>query len=676
MNTNSTKTPPSHETGKTSRSPVDATTREVSRRQFIGHVTTTALGLLAGPSVLAQSSGQPLRTGEFLFLEAEGFLNHGGWELDQQSMDQMGSPYLLAHGLGIPVADAVTEVTFPSAGTYRVWVRTRDWVAPWNAPGAPGKFQLLVDGKALATTFGIEGAEWHWQDGGTVTVRDKAKVALHDLTGFEGRCEAILFCKDVNFQPTNEVAALTKFRRQLLGLPEQPDDGGQFDLVVVGGGLAGTCAALSAARQGLKVALVQDRLVLGGNASSEVRVWPEGHTHQEPFPHIGDIVKEILPDIKREGGRVMNATGAENFDDAKKLAVVKKEPRITLLLGHRAIATEKSGNTITAVVLQSILTARRVRLRGTLFADCSGDAVIGYQAGADYEFEVGNNMGASNLWRTLDAPKKEDVLKCECKDKDALTAASEIGKTEQPFPRCPWAIDLSDKPFPGRAKFTAQVPPADKENPLANLGGWFWESGFDKNSIDDIERIRDLNFRAMYGAWDALKNVDKLYPNHRLGWAAFIAGKRESRRLMGDVVLTEEDFRKGTVFNDPAFPNTWDIDIHSEHPEFNKGHEGEAFISKATIGKKYKLPGTYWAPYRTLYSRNISNLFMAGRNISVTKQGLGPVRQMNTTGMMGEIVGKAASICVQKKTTPRGVYETQLARLQELMKQSGSTRVA
>jgi hypothetical protein len=117
------------------------------------------------------------------FLEAEGFADHGGWVLDQQFMDQMGSSYLLAHGLGEPVRDAKTTVTFPAAGMYRVWVRTRDWVAPWRAPGAPGRFQLVVSGKPLATTFGTEGAAWHWQDGGTVDIGEKAEVVLHDLTG-------------------------------------------------------------------------------------------------------------------------------------------------------------------------------------------------------------------------------------------------------------------------------------------------------------------------------------------------------------------------------------------------------------------------------------------------------------------------------------------------------------
>ena len=150
------------------------------------------------------------------------------------------------------------------------------------------------------------------------------------------------------------------------------------------------------------------------------------------------------------------------------------------------------------------------------------------------------HQGLSNLWSVMDVADPKQVLKCECKDKTALAMAAECGSVAAPFPRCPWAIDLSDKPFPGRTQFKGQW---GSKNALDNLGGWFWESGFDDDPVNDVERIRDLNLRAMYGAWDTLKNVDKLYPNHRIGWAAFIAGKRKSRRLLGDVVLTADDFK-------------------------------------------------------------------------------------------------------------------------------------
>lgn len=604
---------------------------------------------------------------QHVLIEAEQFTDTGGWDVDQQFMDQMGSSYLLAHGLGVPVKDAVTTARFASPGKYRVWVRTRDWVAPWKAPGAPGRFQVLVDGQPLGEIFGTKGAEWHWQDGGVVQVGTEAEIALHDLTGFEGRCDALLFVRDARAVPPNDPAGLAKMRTALLGLPAQPDDGGSYDLVVVGGGVAGTAAAVSAARNGLTVALIQDRPVLGGNGSSEVRVWPEGHTRQKPFTHIGDIVEEICPP---KSGGTGNAKGGGIYQDERKLAVVRAEPRIRLFLEHRVNAVDAPNKRIVSVTAQNTRSARRVRISGKLFADCTGDATVGYLAGADYQMSKEGNMGSSNLWNVLDVADKKQVLKCECKDKDALSMSAEAGDVAAPFPRVPWAVDLSQKPFPGRATFKGQWA----NTPISNLGGWFWESGFDKDPISDVERIRDLNMRAMYGAWDALKNVDGLYPNHRLGWSAFIAGKRESRRLLGDVLLKADDFRKATAFPDPAFPNTWHIDIHVPHPQFDGGLKGEEFISQATTGKGYEYKGPYWAPYRCLYSRNIANLFMAGRNISVEREALGPVRVMRTTGMMGEIVGKAAWIAVRHGTTPRGVYEKHLPLLKELMEQPGAMR--
>lgn len=370
----------------------------MKRRNFIGVMGNTSLLLLSGGLTDVMGSAAEKTSDEFVFLEAEQFMHLGGWNIDQQSMDKMGSPYLLAHGLGIPVEDAKTEIEFPSEGTYRVWVRTKDWVAHWNAPGTPGKFQLLVNNNALKETFGTKGADWHWHDGGTIKVGKKASLRLHDLTGFEGRCEAILFCKDVNFQPINDIVALTKFRRKLLGLPEKPADGGIFDLIVVGGGLAGTCAAISAARNGVKVALVQDRPVLGGNGSSEVRVWPEGHTNKQPYPHIGDIVSEILPNIIKSPGQVFNGVSADYYDDNLKLKVVGHEPNITLFIENRAIEIAQDNNKIESIVIQNIRSGFQMRLKGKLFADCTGDAVVGFKAGADHEYKVENLMGSSNLF--------------------------------------------------------------------------------------------------------------------------------------------------------------------------------------------------------------------------------------------------------------------------------------
>jgi len=542
-------------------------------------------------SALPLPAARPAPKAPLVLLEAEQFANLGGWVVDQQFMDQMGSPYLLAHGLGEPVRDAETTVQFPAAGTYRVWVRTRDWVAPWKAPGAPGRFKLLVNGKPLSTTFGTEGAEWHWQDGGTVKVGREAKLALHDLTGFEGRCDAILFASDRGFKPPNDLTSLSALRRQALGLPEAPEDGGKYDLVVIGGGVAGTSAALSAARLGLKVALLQDRPVLGGNNSSEVRVWLNGGINLPPYPRIGDIVAELEP--KKRAHDSMSNSG-EIYEDERRLALVRSEKNITLLLEQRVNAVESADGAIHAVVAQHIRTARRTRLSARWFADCTGDGAVGALAGADFDVTQKQHMGPSNLWNVQDAGKPEPFPKCECEDTNAVNMAFASTKNPAPFPRCPWALDLRDKNFPGRQRSSSQ----GTNNPLNKLGVWYWESGFDRDPITEVEWMRDLNLRAMYGAWDTLKNVDKRYPNYRLSWAAYIAGKRESRRLLGDVVLTGDAFRTNQFFPDACFPCTWTIDLHTPDPAFDKGHEGAEFISKAAFGK-YQTP--YWAPYRCLY---------------------------------------------------------------------------
>lgn len=607
---------------------------------------------------------------DLVLVEPESARDLGGWVIDQQFMDIMGSPYVLAHGLGEPVADANMQADIAKPGNYRVWVRTRDWVAPWKAPGAPGRFQIIIDGKPLRAMFGTEGAKWHWQDGGMVELGSTARISLHDLTGFEGRCDAILFSSDLKSVPPNDGHELTSLRSKLLGWTSEPTDVGSFDFVVVGGGIAGTAAAISAARLGLAVALIQDRPVLGGNGSSEVRVWPAGGTNLAPWPRIGDVVSELVRAKTANDG---NAKTGDIYDDARKLNLVRAEKNITLMLNQRVNEAAASAGTIQSVVAQNTCTGKRTRISGRLFLDATGDGVLGTLAGADFEMTATGHMGASNLWNVGDSTKNEFQIQCECKDTDALTMNFLPTNAPITFPHCEWAVDLSKQPFPGRKGFDKGWN--DKE-PMYRLGAWFWESGFNKDPIQDVEWIRDQNFRAMYGAWDTLKNVDGLYPNHRLRWAAYIAGKRESRRLLGDVILTGDDLRKNRLFDDGCFPCTWSIDLHLPHPEFVGGSEGEEFISDMTRGKHYQYEGPYWAPYRCLYSRNTSNLFMAGRDISVTHEALGAVRVMRTTGCMGEITGMAAAICDRHNCLPRDVYTNYLGELKELMRRGTGREAA
>ena len=630
-------------------------TAGVSRVMFIGCVLWTAANAAAETTVL---------------VEAESFAELGGWVIDQQAMDQMGSPYVLAHGLGVPVSDAVTAVRLPQTGEYRVWVRTRDWVAPWKAPGAPGRFQLLLDGRAMKTIFGTTGASWHWQDGGNVKLTaGKATVRLHDLTGFAGRCDAIVFTTDARFRPPNTDPAMAAFRRKTLGLPEKPNVAGEFDLVVVGGGMAGCCTAVSAARFGCRVALIQNRPVLGGNNSSEVRVGLSGLIHQEPHRRLGDLVdeigpvghwnlwearrdpdsprsKRILAEIKKHPEKkIHNAGPPTNYEDQKKVGVVRAEKNISLFLNTHVNAVAMDGKRITSVVAQNIRTGKRLRFSAPLFADCTGDGNLGFLAKAD--FRVGREA-QSQTGEKL-APKQSDRLVMGT----SVQWYSVTQDKASAFGECPWAVQFNDK-----------------NCTKSTRGDWNWETGANRDQIAEIERIRDYAFRVTYGNWSFLKNhsrFKKQYAKRRLAWVAHIGGKRESRRLLGDVILRQQDIVGQKKFPDACVTTTWTIDLH--YPRKTPGFDGEPFRSVA----RHLRIKPYAIPYRCLYSRNVANLMMAGRNISVTHVALGTVRVQRTTGMMGEVAGMAAGLCKKHSCNPRGVYEKHLAELKELLKQGVPT---
>lgn len=219
----------------------------------------TLLCLLAATNIQAAS----------FLVEAEQFSDKGGWGIDTQFIESMGSPYLIAHGLGKPVADATTEIDVPENGSYRVWVRTIDWTKRLDRPGSAGRFKLSVNGTPLVAELGTEDTKWIWQPAGRVDLkRGKAKLALQDLTGFNGRADAILFSSDKSFTPPADATFEERTQWEIPGVPSAIGDAGDFDLVVVGGGYGGIGAAVSAARMGAKVALIQNRDVLGGNGSS------------------------------------------------------------------------------------------------------------------------------------------------------------------------------------------------------------------------------------------------------------------------------------------------------------------------------------------------------------------------------------------------------------------------
>jgi len=225
--------------------------------------------------------------------------------------------------------------------------------------------------------------------------------------------------------------------------------------------------------------------------------------------------------------------------------------------------------------------------------------------------------------------------------------SADTGKNSA-FADCPWALQFSEQ--------SCQH---------ATRGDWNWEAGLNRDQIKEFEYIRDLSFRAIYGNWAFQKNKSKdkaKYTNRKLSWVAYIAGKRESRRLLGDVILQQQDIQEKREFPDAFVTTTWTIDLHYPDPKNTRFFPGEEFRSIA----KFTKIAPYPIPYRCFYSRNIGNLMMAGRDISVTHVALGTVRVMRTCGMMGEVVGMAASLCKKHNTNPRGVYQYHLAELKEL----------
>lgn len=571
-----------------------------------------------------------------VWVETESFTHKGGWVVDQQFMDLMGSPYLLAHGLGKPVEDAYTEVTFPETGDYYVYVRTYNWTSPWKKGEGPGKFTLSVGGKKLLSPLGTEGNSWMWQLAGKVAVRKpQTVIQLQDLTGFDGRCDAIYFTTDPNNRPPDGGDALASFRREALGLPAQPASAGQFDLVVVGGGVAGISAAVSAARLGSRVALINDRPVLGGNNSSEIRVHLGGRIEAQPYPALGNLQKEFGPE---RGG---NAQPSDYYEDDKKMQLVTSEPNITLFLNTRAMGVDMDGSRIRAVRTQDIESGKELIFEAPLFSDCTGDGTVGYLAGADYRMgrESRDEFGEST------APDKADKLTM---GSSVQWYSTDQGKATG-FPDFNYGVNFNDT---NCEKVT--------------MGEWTWETGMNYDQINDFERIRDYGLLVVYSNWSYLKNGLKEndpYKNRALDWVAYVAGKRESRRLMGDYILKEDDIRKHVVQEDGSAVTTWSIDLHYPDPKNTANFPGQEFKSIA----KHITIYPYAIPYRCLYSRNIDNLFMAGRNISVTHVALGTVRVMRTTGMMGEVVGMAASLCKKYQASPRKVYQTHLDELKKLM---------
>ena len=564
----------------------------------------------------------PFMSGTDALVESESFATKGGWVVDPQFVDVMGSPYLLAHGMGEPVADAETSVEFGFPGLVRAWVRTRDWTPDWEGE-KPGRYRLAVGGEEFPRELGVAPPDWDWVDAGVVSVAAGPQtVALKDLTGFEGRCDAVWFTSvAATNPPPNDAEALAAWRAEKRGESAAPNDVVNADLVVVGGGIAGTCAAIAAADEGLSVALVQDRPMLGGNASDEVRVKTE---------NAGDEFHWIVKAVKNSP---KNAESMAN-DDARRMDYIASYPNISVYTLWRAYGVETNAQRqIVAVDARHVETGARRRFVAPLYVDATGDGWIAYWAGA--AFMLGREAKTE-----FDEPTHGQDVADTSTMGNSLLWTTKTGEADYAFPSVPWATKVSG-------------------NRADTSGDWTWEAGLDpaEDTIYDAEMLRDRLFRAIYGSFS---NTKAKAGNEKLvfKWVPYIAGKRESRRIVGDYVVREKDVTEHRPFEDAIGIATWSVDLHRKN-----GPSG--FIATTT---HYRY-GAWWMPYRSLCCRDVPNLFLAGRCASYTHVAFGSSRVMHAGGQQGVAAGYAASLCTKYGCRPRDIYRdaAKTAELQALI---------
>jgi hypothetical protein len=561
------------------------------------------------------------------YLEAERFDDVGGWTIDAQFRLLMGSTYLLAAGTGVPVADATTKVAIPETGEYYLWVRCKDWDAT-----SPGTFQVLINGKPSATTFGEQKKGWSWIKGGVFGLsQGAAEIKLHDLTGYYGRCDALLLSTDKDLTPPDSIAGTAALRESLLG--KQAREPLAFDFVVVGAGYGGIGAAVQAARLGLKTALLQNRPCLGGNASREINVGPGGACpHTSRFRETG-ICEEIAE------GRFRS--GSDDWSDAIDL-MIKDVPNLTIYLNTEGTRAVMGGtNHITAVEAEQVVTGKRYLFSAPLFADCTGDGHLAFTAGA--AFRVGQEARS----------EFDESLAPEVANKNTMGTSiihhSDWMETPQPYVPPAFAHKFSAEDFTTRKLNMVQ-------------GTWWIEYGGMVDTIQDAEEIRDELLRVIYGAFDWAKNYDPVNreknANYKLRPVPTVGGKRESRRFVGDYVLKQQDLQAAPLFPDRVAFGGWPIDLHPSPGIYGKDVPPAIFTH---------LKQVYSIPYRCLYTRDVDNLFLAGRHISLTHVALGSPRLIQTIGAEGQAVGAAACLCKKYGVLPRAVNPAHIAELQQLL---------
>jgi hypothetical protein len=565
-----------------------------------------------------------------LWLDTLSFEEYGQWKADTQFTHLMGSGYLIAcHAPGVPVDDAVTHFQVPAKGTYRIWCRARNWYYH----DSPGKFKITVDGTENEAVMGaLPSSEWLWQIAGDFALESGSHVlALHDLTGYFGRCSSLVITDDMDYMPQRETAAFEKERADCLGISLEPSEEGSWDVLVAGAGPGGVPAAIAAARHGMKTILVTNRPVLGGNASTEAGVGFNGAAARQPNAREGGITEEII--------RLKAHLGCSWTAALEKLC--EAEPNLSIVYNRHIYDAQTKDGTILNVTARDTIIGTRHRYTAKMYIDCTGDSWMAFAAGARCR------VGREGRWQYNEpfAPEQADLL----------TMSGTLMN-----PR------MVDTGHPVQYSAPSWVPVLPKGRAfgrnIENIGMVWWAEA--PNVLDDLydaELARDEIFRVYLAYFNYLKNLwdeKERAANYTFAFMNHIDAKRESRRIIGDVVLTQQDCMEGRDFPDTVCHAGWPIDIH--HPKgIYSGEEGPFFSNTHVPLVRI--------PYRCLYSVNVKNLFMAGRNISVTHIALGTTRLQGTIANMGQAVGTAAALCIRKGVVPRQLGQQYLEEYRQTL---------
>lgn len=418
------------------------------------------------------------------------------------------------------------------------------------------------------------------------------------------------------------------------------------DFVVVGGGISGVCAAITAARQGMKVVLIQDRPVLGGNGSSEIRLWMLGATshmgNNNRWAREGGVIDEIMVE-----NTYRNPEGNPIIFDTVMLDKVMSEENITLLLNTCVYEVEKSTNKIIKSVRGFCSqNSTMYEVAAPLFCDASGDGLVGFLSGAPYR------MGAESREEFGEkfAPAEDYG---ELLGHSLYFYTKDVGQPVR-YVAPSYALDVT-KTVPRFRSFNAREHGCKL---------WWVEYGGNLDTVHDTEQIKWELWKVIYGAWDYIKNSGK-YPeaeNLTLEWVGCIPGKRESRRFEGDYMLVQQDIIEQRFHEDAVSYGGWSIDLHPAAGVFGEESACNQWHSK----------GIYQIPYRCLYSKGIDNLFLAGRIISVSHVAFGSTRVMTTSAHSAQAVGVAAAICRNENLSPREIYSKgRIVELQRKLSRMG-----